>query len=54
MKGKGRVVVFFAVGQPSELPEYDVPDPDPGSSLLRITQAGIGGSESHPLMRHPD
>lgn len=44
---KGRVVVFHEAGQPFQIQEYDVPDPEPGDILLRITQAGICGSDLH-------
>ena len=44
---KGRVVVFTEVGKPFEIREYDVPDPEPGAILLKITQAGVCGSDLH-------
>ncbi len=43
----GRVVVFKDHGLPFEIEEYPVPDPEPGGVLLRITQAGICGSDLH-------
>jgi threonine dehydrogenase-like Zn-dependent dehydrogenase len=44
---KGRVVVVREYGQPFEIQEYDVPEPEPGAVLLRMTQAGICGSDLH-------
>lgn len=44
---KGRVVVVKEYGKPFEIEEYDVPDPEPGGMILKITQAGICGSDLH-------
>jgi threonine dehydrogenase-like Zn-dependent dehydrogenase len=44
---KGRVVVLKEYAKPFVIEEYDVPDPEPGAMLLRITQAGICGSDLH-------
>ena len=44
---KGRVVVAKEHGQPFVIEEYDVPDPEPGGIILKITQAGICGSDLH-------
>ena len=44
---KGRVVVLKAYQAPFEIQEYEVPDPEPGAVLLRMTQAGICGSDLH-------
>ena len=44
---KGRVVVCREYGKPFEIEEYDVPNPEPGAVLLRMTQAGICGSDLH-------
>ena len=44
---KGRVVVLKEYLKPFEIEEYDVPDLEPGAILLRITQAGICGSDLH-------
>jgi threonine dehydrogenase-like Zn-dependent dehydrogenase len=44
---KGRAVVLRAYLQPFEVREYEVPDPEPGGVLLRMTQAGICGSDLH-------
>ena len=44
---KGRVVVFTGPRAPFEIEEFDVPDPEPGAVVLKITQAGICGSDLH-------
>jgi D-arabinose 1-dehydrogenase-like Zn-dependent alcohol dehydrogenase len=44
---KGRVVICKEYGKPFEIEEFDVPDPEPGAVLLRMTQAGICGSDLH-------
>ncbi len=44
---KGRVVVCKEYGKPFEIEEYEVPEPEPGAVLLRMTQAGICGSDLH-------
>ena len=44
---KGRVVVVKEHRQPFVIEEYDVPDPEPGGIILKITQAGICGSDLH-------
>ena len=44
---KGRVVACTEYGKPFEIQEYDVPEPAPGAVVLRMTQAGICGSDLH-------
>src|SRR3972149_3236211 len=44
---KGRVVVCTGPRAPFEIEEFDVPDPEPGAVVLKITQAGICGSDLH-------
>ena len=44
---KGRVVVVKEHRQPFVIEEYDVPDPESGGVILKITQAGICGSDLH-------
>src|SRR5262249_60915224 len=44
---KGRIVVCKEYGRPFEIEEYEVPTPEPGAVLLRMTQAGICGSDLH-------
>lgn len=43
----GRVVVIKEYHKPFEIEEYEVPDPEPGGIILRMTQAGICGSDLH-------
>jgi threonine dehydrogenase-like Zn-dependent dehydrogenase len=43
----GRCAVLHTYGEPLEIREYAVSDPDPGGLLLRITQASICGSDLH-------
>ena len=44
---KGRVVVMKEHGQPFTIEEYEVPEPEPGAIILKITQAGVCGSDLH-------
>lgn len=44
---KGRVVVVKEYRKPFVIEEYDVPDPEPGGLILKITQAGVCGSDLH-------
>jgi threonine dehydrogenase-like Zn-dependent dehydrogenase len=44
---QGRCAVLTAYGEPLELREYAVADPEPGGVLLRVTQASICGSDLH-------
>ena len=44
---QGRVVVLKEYGKPFVIEEYEVPDPEPGAIVLRMTQAGICGSDLH-------
>ncbi|HLF72377.1 MAG TPA: zinc-binding dehydrogenase [Dehalococcoidia bacterium] len=44
---KGRIVVFRGPRKPFEIEEVDVPDPAPGAIVLKITQAGVCGSDLH-------
>ena len=43
----GRVAVLKAYGGEFELREYPVPDPEPGAVLVRLTRAGVCGSDLH-------
>ena len=47
MAEKGRVAILVEYGMPYEIREYDLPDPEPGAIVLKITQAGICGSDLH-------
>jgi threonine dehydrogenase-like Zn-dependent dehydrogenase len=44
---KGRIAVLKAYGGEFELREYPVPDPEPGAILVRLTRAGVCGSDLH-------
>jgi len=43
----GRVAVLKAYGGDFELREFPVPDPEPGAVLVRLTRAGVCGSDLH-------
>ncbi|MYI82749.1 MAG: alcohol dehydrogenase catalytic domain-containing protein, partial [Chloroflexi bacterium] len=43
----GRVVVVKQYREPFVIEEYELPDPEPGGLVLKITQAGICGSDLH-------
>ncbi len=47
MAEKGRVVVVTEYQKPFEIQEFDLPDPEPGAVILKMTQAGICGSDLH-------
>ena len=44
---KGRAAILKAHAQPVAIEEFDVPDPAPGCMVLKITQAGVCGSDMH-------
>ena len=44
---KGRVAVLRAYGGEFELREYPVPEVEPGAILVRLTRAGVCGSDLH-------
>ena len=44
---KGRLAVLTAYKEPLELREYEVPDPEPGAIVLRVSRAAICGSDLH-------
>ena len=47
MAEKGRVAVITDYRKPFEIREYDLPDPEPGAVVLKMTQAGICGTDLH-------
>jgi D-arabinose 1-dehydrogenase-like Zn-dependent alcohol dehydrogenase len=47
MTGKGRAAIFKGLGQPMEIKEYPVPEPEPGAILIKVTMANICGSDLH-------
>jgi threonine dehydrogenase-like Zn-dependent dehydrogenase len=44
---KGRMATLRGYGQPVELEEFAVPDPEPGGMILKIEEAAICGSDLH-------
>src|SRR5579864_8214539 len=44
---RGRVAVSFGAGRPMELRDYDVRPPRAGETLVRLTHAGVCGSDLH-------
>jgi len=47
MAETGKAAVFFDTGKPFEMREYPVPDPEPDAIVVRVTSAGICGSDLH-------
>ncbi len=47
MAETGRAAIFQDTGKPFEIREYPVPDPQPDAILVRVTSAGICGSDLH-------
>jgi D-arabinose 1-dehydrogenase-like Zn-dependent alcohol dehydrogenase len=47
MGEKGRAAIYKGLGQPMEIKEYPVPEPEPGAILIRVTRANICGSDIH-------
>lgn len=44
---RGRLAVLKEYGKPFVIEEYDVPDPEPGAIIIRVTQSAICGSDMH-------
>ncbi len=47
MAEKGRAAIFKGLGEPMEIKEYPVPDPEPGAILIKVSMANICGSDLH-------
>src|SRR5947209_15263136 len=47
MPATGRAAVFTATGQPLEIREYPVPEPEPGAAVIKISLANVCGSDLH-------
>ena len=47
MPETAKAAVFLDTGKPFEMREYPVPDPEPNAILVRVTSAGICGSDLH-------
>ena len=48
---QGRLAVLAAYGEPLEIREYPVPDPEPGAMVIKVTQSAICGSDLHMWRR---
>jgi len=44
---RGKAAVFYKPGAPFEIKEFEVPTPEAGAALVRVTAAGICGSDLH-------
>lgn len=47
MPDTGKAAVFLDTGQPFEIREYPVPDPEPDALVVKVSTAGICGSDLH-------
>ncbi len=47
MTSTGRMAIYTGLGDPFQLKEYPVPDPEPGAILVKVTLANICGSDLH-------
>jgi len=47
MTEKGRAAVYKGLGQPFEIKEYPVPEPEPGAILIKMSMANVCGSDLH-------
>lgn len=47
MVEKGRAAVYTGLGQPMEIREYPVPEPEPGAILIKVSRTNICGSDLH-------
>ena len=43
----GRVAVLKDAGQGFELQQYEVPEPEPGAMVIKVSMAGVCGSDLH-------
>ncbi len=48
----GRAVILKQYGEPFVIEEMKVPDPEPGAIMLKMTQAGVCGSDLHAWRGH--
>jgi threonine dehydrogenase-like Zn-dependent dehydrogenase len=44
---RGTAALFLGTHRPFELCDFDVPDPEPGALVVRVTQANVCGSDLH-------
>ena len=47
MAEMGKAAIFKGIGQPLEIKEYPVPEPEPGAILIKVSRANICGSDLH-------
>jgi threonine dehydrogenase-like Zn-dependent dehydrogenase len=47
MVEKGRAAVYKGFGEPMEIKEYPVPEPEPGAILIKVSRSNICGSDLH-------
>jgi D-arabinose 1-dehydrogenase-like Zn-dependent alcohol dehydrogenase len=47
MVEKGRAAIYRGLGQPMEIKEYPVPEPERGAILIKVSRANICGSDLH-------
>ena len=47
MAQQGKAAVYYGLGQPIEIKEFPVPDPEPGAIVVKVTRANICGSDLH-------
>ena len=47
MPDRGRAAVYKATGQPMQIKDYPVPDPEPGAIVVKVSVANICGSDMH-------
>jgi D-arabinose 1-dehydrogenase-like Zn-dependent alcohol dehydrogenase len=47
MVDKGRAAIYRGLGQPMQIVEYPVPEPEPGAILIKLTRANLCGSDLH-------
>src|SRR5260370_26739781 len=43
----GRVAAFYGPGKPMQIKEYEVPEPDAGCIVVKMTIANVCGSDLH-------
>jgi NADPH:quinone reductase-like Zn-dependent oxidoreductase len=41
MTSTGRMAIYTGLGDPFQLKEYPVPDPEPGAILVKVTLANV-------------
>jgi threonine dehydrogenase-like Zn-dependent dehydrogenase len=49
---RGRAVILKRINEPMVIEEFPVPDPEPGAIIIRVTQAGVCGSDLHSYRGH--